>query len=108
MTLHSRFNVIAAHLDEAVDLAMRQLAEEVVTGAKSRVPVDTGKLRDAIHIDHRDDGEYAIVAGDTDAWYGHIVEHGGTKTPPHPFLIPAAEAARQHIDDRVRYALRNI
>ena len=108
MALRSRIDIIASHLDEEIDPAMRQIAEEIVAGAKARVPVESGALQRAIHLDRRAEGEYAAVAGDTNAYYGHIVEHGSAAggrgrgpQPPRPFLIPAAEAAKQHIDDRV-------
>lgn len=86
---------------------MRLAAEAIEVGAKSRVPVDSGDLRNSIHTERIDDG-YAVVAGDSDVFYGHIVEHGSTRTAPRPFLIPAAEAVRDNLDDLVRAAFRDL
>lgn len=106
--LRSRLTAIAAALDEQVDPAMHEIAQQVEADAQSRVPVDTGDLRDAIHIVKVDEGAYAVVAGDDDAFYGHMVENGTTHSPPRPFLIPAAEAVRDKVDDAVRRALRDL
>ena len=72
-------------------------ADSVERDAKSRVPVATGKLRDAIHMDdEQDEGTY-VIGGDTEAWYGHLVEYGTVRTSPRPFLVPALEENRAEI-----------
>lgn len=98
MPYKSRLPEIAAELAVRAELAAKAAAERVEQGAKDRVPVRTGKLRDAIHVDHERPGVYDVVAGDTDAFYGHIVEHGGAYTPAHPFIVPAAEQVRKELD----------
>jgi HK97 gp10 family phage protein len=100
----SRIGRIAGELDNRMKLAARFSAEAIEAGAKSRVPVQSGSLRDSIHTVETDDG-YMIVAGDSDVFYGHIVEHGSVNTAPRPFLIPAAEAERDHVDEHGRRAL---
>ena len=80
--------------------AARLTAEVVEKGAKSRVPIDSGDLRDAIHVEPVEDG-YAVVAGDSDVFYGHIVENGSVNVPPRPFLVPALEAERDNIAKRM-------
>ena len=73
-----------------------------------------GRLRDAIHLDRRGEAEYAAVAGDTKAYlraHRRARLGGGGRSraaAASPFLIPAAEAAKQHIDDRVGQAFRNL
>lgn len=106
--LRSRLKTIARSLDEEIDPAIRLAAEAIEAAAKDRVPVATGALQNAIHVDKVAEGSYAVVAGDHDAFYGHIVEHGGTKTPAHPFLIPALEAERDNVDTLVRNAYRDL
>lgn len=106
--LRSRLDTIAASLDEEIDLAMRLAAEAIEAGAKSRVPVDSGDLRDSIHVVKQDEGSYSVIAGDSKVFYGHLVESGTTKTPPRPFLIPAAEAERDNIDSLVRRAFGDL
>lgn len=83
---------------------MAQAAQAIAAGAKSRAPVDSGDLRDSIHVEHVDEGVYAVVAGDSDVFYGHMVENGTVRTPAHPFLVPAAEAEKDNLDELVRRA----
>lgn len=97
VTLHSRFPQIALELPGRVAEAAKKGAERVADGARERVPVHTGRLHDAIHVEQQGVGDYAVIAGDHDAFYGHIVEHGGRFSPPHPFMMPAAEATRDDI-----------
>jgi hypothetical protein len=101
--LRSRLATIAKTLDEEIDPGIRNAAEEVMRGAKSRVPKDTYALHDSIHVERIGPGK--------DVYYGHIVEGGSAAEgapPPRPFLMPAYEAVRVHIDDLVRAALRDI
>ena len=53
--------------------------------------MDSGALREAIHVEEVEDGAL-VVAGDTEAWYGRIVEFEFVRTPAQPFLIPAMES----------------
>lgn len=94
-TYKSRIPQIAADLDNQLDEVARYTAEAIAAQAKGRVPVDSGNLKRSIHVDRKGEAEYAVVAGDDDAFYGHMVEFGTSNTPPHPFLIPAAESQRQ-------------
>lgn len=98
---------IIHELQPAVDTAVKAAAEMVAESAKVRVPVRTGALRNAIHLNVEPEGVY-VVAGNRKAWYGHIVEHGGAHTPPHPFLIPALEEHRAQILEAVRLAVRKV
>jgi HK97 gp10 family phage protein len=105
--LTSRIPRITVEMLPAVELALKAGAETVAAAARDRVPVETGKLRDAIHVE-RDGIGFEVRAGDTDAFYGHIVEHGSTHTAPHPFLIPALEATRGEVVAEVRAAIKRI
>lgn len=107
-TLKSRFPEITAELRPRVSAAVKAAAEGIENGAKERVPVDTGALRDAIHVERQGVAEYAVIAGDSAAWYGMLVEHGTTHNPPHPFLIPAAELGREAAEGLVQAALRGL
>lgn len=97
-TFTSRIPAIIAALDDKLIEGVEEVAEAIADGARERVPVDSGALRDAIHVEV-DGMEVSVVAGDDDAFYGHIVEHGGTRTPAHPFLIPAYESERSRLED---------
>ena len=95
MTYTSKLPRIAASLVPKLDAAAASAAEIVAGRARDRVPVNTGRLRDAIHVERDGVSTYAVVAGDTEAFYGHIVEHGSVHTPAHPFLVPALEESRK-------------
>lgn len=105
--LTSRLPQIIAQLPGATDEALKQGADAVAEGAKERVPVSTGALRNAIHVEEAEGG-YSVVAGDGDAFYGHMVEYGTTNAPAHPFLIPSYEAAKEGILEGVEDALEEL
>jgi HK97 gp10 family phage protein len=104
----SRLPKIAAELVATMDGIAEGGAMFVSERAKQRVPVDTGKLRDAIHVERDEFASYAVVAGNSKAFYGHIVEHGSVHTPPHPFLVPALEESRADIEAAAAAALRKL
>ena len=103
----SRIPKITAEMQLKLDEAVAVGAEIVAASARQRVPVATGKLRDAIHVE-QEDGGAAVVAGNTEVFYGHIVEHGGAHSPAHPFLIPAAEESREKIVAIAAAALKSL
>jgi len=108
MALRSRIPSIAAQLQARVDGALRAGAEAIEQQAKQRVPVASGDLRDAIHVEREAMGEYAVVAGDDNVFYGHMVEFGTARVPARPFLVPAAEASRDTIVTAVTTVLRGL
>lgn len=91
--LKSRIPEIIVELDLRMQQAVESGADKVAEGAKARVRVDTGRLRDAIHTEPEKLDAY-VVAGNDDVWYGHLVEHGTTKNAPRPFLVPSLEENR--------------
>lgn len=105
--LRSRLPEIAVEIRLVVEDAIEAGAETVAEEAKARVPVNTGRLRDAIHTDREPGGVY-VVAGDDEAWYGHLVEHGTVRTPPRPFLVPSLDDQRDGIVEHVRSRLKGV
>jgi HK97 gp10 family phage protein len=104
--LRSRIPQIAAELGPQTRAAQALAAELVVARARQRVPVATGRLRDAIHVEEDETGVH-VVAGDQRVFYGHLVEHGGAvNRPAHPFLIPALEETQAEIVRMVAEALQ--
>jgi HK97 gp10 family phage protein len=99
---------ITAELAVRLDAATREAADLIAARAKDRVPVLTGRLRDAIHVEAAGVGEHAVVAGSREIFYGNIVEHGGAHTPPRPFLIPAFEESRDEALKLGAAALRGL
>jgi HK97 gp10 family phage protein len=103
----ARIDRLAAELHQTVEAAIYEALVSVVDAAKARVPVDTGALQNAIHIDIQPEGIY-VVAGDSKAWYGHLVEHGSVNQPARPFLIPAFEEHRASIVATVAAAIGKV
>ena len=104
----SRIPEIAATLDARIIAAMRTAVEAVEMDAKARVPVASGELRDAIHIETEDRNSVSVVAGDDNVFYGHFVEHGTSRVPARPFLVPALEAKREEILASVNAVLKTL
>lgn len=104
----SRIPRIMVELPAAVDAAVATAAKLVEGRAKARVPVNTGRLRDAIHVERGGLAEYEVKGGDNEAWYGHLVEHGTTYTPPRPFMVPSAEESRAEATALVAAAVRRV
>lgn len=132
MSYESRIPEIAAELSERLNLTALAVAEKVVERAKELVPVsdiEKPHLRDAIRAKKTAIGEYKVIAGDDETWYGHFLEFGTVRdrtalersgrthaanqmvhrrSGAHPFLVPAAEAVRKRIDSLGRDALRDL
>lgn len=106
-TLKSRLPEIAISLTPRVKAAMRLGAEGISQEAKMRVPVDTGALKNAIHVESEGEG-WSVIAGDQKAFYGHIIENGSIYTPPHPFLVPALESQVDTVLEAVNVGLRRL
>lgn len=104
--LESRIPEIIAGLPLKLDGVAEAGADLVVGDAKEKVDVDTGRLKDRIHKEKIKKGTWAAVAGDEEAFYGHMLEHGTTHSPPHPFLIPAMEEDRPEVIALAEAAVR--
>jgi HK97 gp10 family phage protein len=108
MSYKSNIPAISAGLAVKVDAATAAAAKQIAEDAKSRVPVLSGRLRDAIHTERVGPAAYAVVAGRGDVFYGHIVEHGGAHTPARPFLLPALEERRADAIGMISRALEDL
>lgn len=96
-----------------LEIAMTESAALIAAGARLRVPVDEGKLRDSIHTTDVREGKrgglyVAITAGErTKNNYNtaRIVEFGTMDTPAQPFLLPAYRANRKRAVRRMRKSI---
>lgn len=70
-------------------------ARNVEAGAKRRVHVITGHLRDSIHREKIDVGKHRVVVG---AHYGVYEEYGTRYRPPHPYFRPAVQEAKARFE----------
>jgi HK97 gp10 family phage protein len=107
-SLKNRFPEIMVELRPRVNAAVREAAVVIQENAQERVPIDQGDLYEAIHVETVGAGEFSVVAGDDDVFYGHLVENGTTHSPARPFLVPAAEAGRFSAEALVTAALRGL
>jgi HK97 gp10 family phage protein len=108
-------DVVPKNLRIALESAMIESADRIVAGAKIRVPVDEGDLRDSIHRTDVREGKkgnlyIAITAGErTPNGYNtaRIVEFGTVDTDPQPFLLPSYRANRKSAQRRMRKAMKD-
>lgn len=114
-TLRSRFPQIITRLAPQTQAAVRRGAEAVAERARERVPDAPPKGRglvEAIHVEYtaasEGSGGYSVVAGDEEAFYGHMVEFGTSHSAAQPFLIPALEESKAEIESLVSASLRRL
>jgi HK97 gp10 family phage protein len=110
-------DIIPAKVRAEMERAMLESAELIVAGAKLRVPVDEGDVRDSIRHhgvkEGRRGGLYvAITAGDksteNDGYQvARLLEFGTMKMAAQPFLLPAYRANRRRARARMRRAARD-
>jgi hypothetical protein len=87
--LLAKFAAGTVAADVAAAEGVGELGEDVLTQARSIVPVLTGTLRDSLTLES--DGPLGRVY--TDVVYAGQVEYGGLHNPPEPYLRPAADTA---------------
>jgi HK97 gp10 family phage protein len=90
----AKFLGLAAAAGLVAEESARQAAEPIEAAAKERVPVDTGALKDSIHIESEVENGVAdarVVAGGESAPYAVFVEFAPDN---EPFLRPAADDAK--------------
>lgn len=104
-TYRSRFPEIEAEIRPKIGAAIKAGSEAVAEAAKSRAPVQTGRLRDSIEARRDGVAQYEIVAGE---FYGRFVEMGTVRAPAHPFLVPALEENKDAIVAAVEAALHGL
>jgi HK97 gp10 family phage protein len=108
-------DVIPKKVRANLEIAMTESAALIVAGARLRVPVETGELRDTIHQTGVREGKrgglyVAITAGErTKNNYNtaRIVEFGTMDTLAQPFLLPSYRANRKRAQARMRRAMRD-
>ena len=95
------------HVIQAAKNALEIGVNEIVTDAKSRCPVKTGKLRNSIRaVPNREKTSYRIVADakdDNGFAYGQVVEFSPKINKP--FLYPAFDANYGRIQAKIREAI---
>lgn len=114
---------------EVVEIALATVGAQIIETAKSLVPVDSGDLRDNLHVGgfthltpgYRPIGPYnaykrlphpagkprAVILG-SKLPYAHLVESGGKRNAAKPFLRPAIDQHRQDIARAVDAAIDKV
>jgi HK97 gp10 family phage protein len=110
-------DIIPAKVRAEMERAMLESAELIVAGARLRVPVDEGDVRDSIRHHGVKEGSrgglyIAITAGDksteNDGYQvARLLEFGTMKMAAQPFLLPAYRANRRRARARMRRAARD-
>lgn len=109
-TLKSRLPGIIAELQPRISAGVRWGAEMIAEDAAANVaygPPDV-HLAERIHVEYEGPASYSVVAGDEEAFYGHILEFGGVGHSPQPFLIPAMDADTSDIEAYLTGILRGL
>ncbi len=96
------------HVLQAAKSALKDGADVIVVDAKSRCPVDTGKLRDSIAaVDVADGAAYELSANaknQSGVAYGQFVEFSPRG---QPFLFPAIEANVDNVKETIKRAIQD-
>lgn len=96
----SRIPQTRAQVQRRVDAAIRKAAFDIEAHAKSRAPVDTGNLRNAINASGGGQ-EWQV---DSPAAYSIFVEFGTRFMGAQPYMVPALK----HVQPKLRAALRSL
>ena len=86
---------IPKELDSAVDDILEANAQDIEASAKSKSPVDTGRLQQSIKALKESDKTFVIRANNTGkAPYAGFVEYGTRYMRAQPYLFPAFFSGR--------------
>ncbi|WP_337177658.1 HK97-gp10 family putative phage morphogenesis protein [Paludisphaera sp.] len=106
--LKRRCKAVSRGVAVAVDAGVVDGAEAIAADARTRAPVDSGELRDAIKVEHpprlgsRSEAVVVVDPADIEGdYHPAYAEFGTSKMPARPFLTPAADAGRRTILRRV-------
>lgn len=120
-SLLRRLEAIPKEVREAVKPALEKSGEELVDRMKALAPVETGALRDSLHVTRPGEAtppysqpggsrvarenEVLVTAGNSEVRYPHLVEYGTTAAPAQPFFWPAFRLTRERIKRRLSRAI---
>ena len=89
--LHSNMQATKHLVTEHARNTVRATAAEILSGARTRVPVQTGYLKNTGHLRFEDGGMSCVIA--FSANYAAYVELGTSRRGATPYLKPAFDAA---------------
>ena len=94
-----------AQLENQIADGLEAVGDRVLAEARARVPVDTGALKNSLHVDKSHSREWnrrAAVFVATATGDGFFVHEGTSDTPAQPFLSQALDAVRGQIPGIIR------
>ena len=93
-------------LAEAAAQGMRDEMERMAQEARAACPVDTGALKDSIHVTYLQGASGAEAELRADAPHAAAVELGTMKRRAQPFLYPAYKANQSRLTDAIAEVAR--
>ena len=100
--LRSQLNDLRTEIRQAAFEALKEGAQAVVDDTKAKVARDTGNLAESVNARYRNEQLLAEIGWwDLDDLYAHWQEVGTRRRPANPALVPALEAERAKIGDRI-------
>lgn len=90
-------------LRPALEREVKVAAVNIQNGARQRVPVRTGRLRNSVTHEITDDGLNAAIGSNVE--YAPFVEFGTRRMRARPYLFPAFEEERPKYLARLKRAL---
>lgn len=84
----ARLRRVIAGEKAAIDRGVEKGAEQIAELARQLAPVDTGALRESIHVEPAENGVVRVVAS---VPYAVYVEYGTARMAAQPFLTPATQ-----------------
>lgn len=105
-SLNRKLVIYPADVAEVVRREIKSAALNIESTAKQLAPVDTGRLRNSITHDIRDNGHVAVIG--TNVEYAPFVEFGTRRAPAQPFLFPAFQRERRAFARRLQRAIDRV
>lgn len=119
--LARRLAAVPKAVKKAVEPALRQSGDELVTSMRALAPVDTGDLRDSIKYTMpgnstppysqpggstvAGENQVLVTAGNSDVRYPHLVEYGTAEAAAQPFFWPAYRLKKKRLASRIKRAI---
>lgn len=112
MTVNTRgMDAIRRGLPGAIERGVERGAQHIADLARQLAPVDTGALRDSIHVESGDTPtSRKVIAGGGAVTYAAHVEYGTANSPAQPFMTPAIAQIDVEIEiaDEVRRLVEGV
>ncbi len=108
--LQNLSNVIDKTTGKAVKEVYLKAGLRLRDQARSRVPVKTGALKEAIFAARGDENKPNVLVGVNykKAPHAHLIEYGTVRAPAHPYLRPAVSASADEMRRIIESGLRRI